>query len=151
MNQNSYLTHQERMISLVSKIKKGDIIGKLKSGKAHYYKITNILPECNNPITPTQTKTFELKFIGIGSSAIINDKHSIYAYGDILPYAQMRLDESKAKFISADDLRKQGWTDFLIDHLPEPYTYLDNDGSKPICVWRDIDIFPLQFLQKKTT
>lgn len=143
MNQNSYMPYQERMISLVKKIKKGDIIGKLKASKAHYYKITNILPECNNPITPTQTKTFELKYIGVGSSDVTSDKHSVYYYGDILPYAQMRLDESKATFISADDLRNQGWTDFLIDHLPEPYTYLDNDGSKPIGVWRDVDIFPL--------
>lgn len=142
-NSNIDQIYQEKMISLVSKIKKGDIINKLKSGKAHYYKITNILHECNNPITLTQTRTFELKFIGVGSSAVISDKHSVYYYGDILPYAQMRLDESKATFISADDLRKQGWTDFLIDHLPEPYTFLDNDGSQPIGVWRDVDIFPL--------
>ncbi len=86
--------YQERMIALVSKIKKGDIIQKLKSGKSHYYKITGILPECNKPITPTQTKTFELKYIGVGSTAIISDKHTVYSYGDIIPYAKMRFDES---------------------------------------------------------
>ena len=106
-NSNIDQIYQEKMISLVSKIKKGDIISKLKSDKAHYYKITNILPECNNPITPTQTKTFELKYIGVGSSDVTSDKHSVYYYGDILPYAQMRLDESRRLLWKLKNLRQK--------------------------------------------
>lgn len=121
--------HHKKMLALVNSIKVGNIISRASNcGGAYYYRVTNIINGCSEPILAKQFKTFVLDYIG-RKEDIENYNGSIFYYGDILPYAQMQRDESYAKYVTHDELRSRGWSDAAIKQLAEPTTYLDDSKS----------------------
>lgn len=145
-SQNHVDIYQQKMIAMVNQIKKGCIISKCKQNTAVYYKVTNDLSGCTKPVIAKQSKTFELEYIGTGAKAIRNINRAVFYFDDIYPYAQMELDKSRAKYVTYDELKCEGWTDEMIELLPEPLIFLDDPDEKesePVKMWSEIDVYPL--------
>lgn len=145
-SQNHVDIYQQKMIAMVNQIKKGCIISKCKQNTAVYYKVTNVLSGCAKPVIAKQSKTLELEYIGTGAKAIRNINRTVFYFDEICPYAQMELDKSRARYVTYDELKSEGWTDDMINLLPDPLIFLDDPDKKesePVKMWSEIDVYPL--------
>lgn len=91
-NKSNTISHADS----IKKIRRGSIVCRCCVDKAHYYKVTDILDECFEPIVARQSKTLVLVYIGAGARAVENCKQTIYYVGDLMPFFQVQYLESES-------------------------------------------------------
>lgn len=89
---NSVEQYRKRMVSIVNKIKIGSIIGKIICGRAHYFKVKDII-ECTSNDDPNQLRTLALEYVG--DYRCVRDNAKIVFYEDIAQFVRIKTDYSE--------------------------------------------------------
>lgn len=81
--------YRKKMMSTVNKLRIGSLIGKVICGRAHYFKVKDII-ECASNDDPNQPRTLALEYVG--DYRCVRENAKVVFYEDIAQFVRIKTD-----------------------------------------------------------